>query len=58
MKKFDLTGAFLITDIDTVMHIQIPGYELPKDKALLLKKALDHQLWQELTAEPRFVKIR
>ncbi len=40
MKKFDLTGAFLIADIDTVMYVQIPGYDLPKNKALLLKKAL------------------
>jgi hypothetical protein len=40
MKKFDLTGAFLIADMDVPMHVQVPGYDLPKDKALLLKKAL------------------
>ncbi len=40
MKKFDLTGAFLIADMDVPMHVHIPGYDLPKDKALLLKKAL------------------
>jgi hypothetical protein len=40
MKKFDLTGAFLIADLDMPIYVQIPGYNLPKDKAILLKKAL------------------
>lgn len=40
MKKFDLTGAFLIADMDKTLHVQIPGYDIPRDKALLLKKAL------------------
>ena len=40
MKKFDLTGAFLNADMDRTLHVQIPGYDIPKDKALLLKKAL------------------
>jgi hypothetical protein len=40
MKKFDLTGAFLIADMDTPMYVQVPGYDLPSDKALMLKKAL------------------
>jgi hypothetical protein len=40
MKKFDLTGAFLIADMNVPMHVQVLGYDLPKDKALLLKKAL------------------
>ncbi len=40
MKKFDLTGAFLIADMDKPIHVQIPGYDLPRDKALLLKKVL------------------
>jgi hypothetical protein len=40
MKKFDLTGAFLIADMDKPIYVQIPGYDLPKDKAILLKKAL------------------
>jgi hypothetical protein len=40
MKKFDLTGAFLVADMDKLLHVEIPGYDLPKDKALRLKKAL------------------
>ena len=40
MKKFDLTGAFLIADLDKPILVQIPGYDLPKNKAMLLKKAL------------------
>ena len=40
MKKFDLTGAFLIADMDRTLHVQIPGYDIPRNKALLLKKAL------------------
>jgi hypothetical protein len=42
MKKFDLTGAFLIADMDKPIYVQIPSYDLPKDKAMLLKKALYH----------------
>jgi hypothetical protein len=40
MKKYDLTGAFLIADMDKLIYVQIPCYDLPKDKAILLKKAL------------------
>jgi hypothetical protein len=42
MKKFDLTvtGAFLIADMGKPIYIQIPGYNLPRDKAILLKKVL------------------
>jgi hypothetical protein len=40
MKKFDLTGAFLIADMHKPIYVQIPGYDLPKDKAILLKKVL------------------
>jgi hypothetical protein len=40
LKKFDLTGAFLMADMDRTLYVEVPGYELPKGKALLLKKAL------------------
>jgi hypothetical protein len=40
MKKFDLTGAFLVADMDRPLYVNIPGYKVPKGKALLLKKAL------------------
>jgi hypothetical protein len=40
MKKFDLTCAFLNADLDIPICVQIPGYDLPKNKAMLLKKAL------------------
>jgi hypothetical protein len=40
MKKFDLTGTFLIADMDKPIFVQIPGYEIQRGKALLLKKAL------------------
>ena len=42
MKKFDLTGAFLVADMppDQQLYVQIPGYDLPTGKAILLKKAL------------------
>jgi hypothetical protein len=40
LKKFDLTGAFLVADMDRTLYVEIPGYELPEGKALLLKKAL------------------
>jgi hypothetical protein len=39
MKKFDLTGTFLVADMDRPLFVNIPGYEVPKGKALLLKKA-------------------
>jgi hypothetical protein len=40
MKKFDLTGAFLVADMDRSLFVEIPGYDLPAGKALRLKKAL------------------
>ena len=40
MKKFDLTGAYLVADMDKIVHVEIPGYSLPNGKALRLKKAL------------------
>jgi hypothetical protein len=40
LMKFDLTGAFLVADMDTTLYVDIPGYELPSNEALLLKKAL------------------
>ena len=40
LKKFDLTGAYLNADMDREVYVQIPGYSIPKGKALLLKKAL------------------
>jgi hypothetical protein len=40
MKKFDLTGAFLVADMDRPLYVDIPGYKVPKGKAPLLKKAL------------------
>jgi hypothetical protein len=40
MKKFDLTGAFLVADMDRPLYVNIPGYHVPNDKAILLKKAL------------------
>ena len=30
MKKFDLTGAFLVADMDRPLFVNIPGYEVPK----------------------------
>jgi hypothetical protein len=40
LMKFDLTGAFLVANMDKELYVEIPGYELPSGKALLLKKAL------------------
>ncbi len=40
LKKFNLTCAFLVADMDRTLYVEIPGYELPEGKALLLKKAL------------------
>ena len=40
MKKFDLTGAFLVADMDTELYVEIPGYEVPEGKMLRLRKAL------------------
>jgi hypothetical protein len=42
MKKFDLTGAFLVADMDRPLYVarDIPEYKVPKGKALLLKKVL------------------
>jgi hypothetical protein len=40
LKKFDLSSAFLVADMDRELFVEIPGYELPNGKALLLKKAL------------------
>jgi hypothetical protein len=40
LKKFDLTGAFLVADMDRKLYVEIPGYGIPDGKALLLKKAL------------------
>lgn len=39
-KKFNLTGAFFIADMDKTLYVQIPSYNIPKNKALILKKAL------------------
>jgi hypothetical protein len=40
LKKFDLTGAFLVADMDRTLFVEIPGYELPSGNALRLRKAL------------------
>ena len=40
MKKFDLTGAYLVADMDKTVHVEIPGYGLPGKRALRLRKAL------------------
>jgi hypothetical protein len=40
MKKFDLTGAYLVADMDKTVYVEVPGYGLPPNKALRLKKAL------------------
>jgi len=40
LKKFDLTGAFLVADMDRTLYVEIPGYDIPDGKAILLKKAL------------------
>ena len=40
MKKFDLTGAFLVADMDRELYVDIPGYSPPEGKAFMLKKAL------------------
>ena len=44
LKKFDLTGAFLVADMVTKdgnpIYVEIPGLQLPPDKALRLNKAL------------------
>lgn len=40
LKKFDLTGAFLVADMDRDLYVEIPGYGIPDGKAILLKKAL------------------
>ena len=40
MKKFDLTGAFLVADMDRELYVNIPGYEVPDGKAIRLRKAL------------------
>jgi hypothetical protein len=40
MKKFDLTGAFLVAEQDTELYVNIPGYDVPDGKAIRLKKAL------------------
>ena len=38
MKKFDLTGAFLVADMDRELYVQIPGYDPPRGKIIRLKK--------------------
>jgi hypothetical protein len=40
MKKFDLTGAFLVAEQDTELYVNIPGYDIPDGKAIRLRKAL------------------
>jgi hypothetical protein len=40
MKKFDLTGAFLVAEMDRELYVNIPGYEVPAGKAIRLRKAL------------------
>jgi hypothetical protein len=40
LKKFDLTGAFLIAKNDKTLFVEIPGYGIPDGKALRLNKAL------------------
>jgi hypothetical protein len=40
LKKFDLTCAFLVADMDSELYVEIPGYGVPDGKAILLKKAL------------------
>ena len=40
LKKFDLTGAFLVADMPNEIYVEIPGHAVPEGKALLLKKAL------------------
>jgi hypothetical protein len=40
MKKFDLTGAFLVADYDKIMYVDVPGYNVPEGKAIKLRKAL------------------
>lgn len=40
LKKFDLTSAFLVADIQKELYVEIPGYAVPDGKALMLKKAL------------------
>ena len=40
LKKFDLTGAFLVASMDRVLYVEIPGYAVPEGKAILLKRAL------------------
>jgi hypothetical protein len=40
LKKFDLTGAFLVAKNDKQLFVEIPGYGIPDGKALRLNKAL------------------
>ncbi len=40
LKKFDLTGAFLVADMDRPLFVKIPGYSVEPGKAILLCKAL------------------
>ena len=40
MKKFDLTGAFLVVEMDRKLYVSIPGYNVPAGKAIRLSKAL------------------
>jgi hypothetical protein len=40
LKKFDLTGAFLVADMDRPLFVEIPGYSVEPGKAILLSKAL------------------
>ena len=42
LKKFDLTGAFLVADLpeETELYVEIPSYSIPDNKVLQLRKAL------------------
>ena len=40
LKKFDLTGLFLVADMDRKLYVEIPSYGIPDSKAFLLKKQL------------------
>ena len=32
LKKFDLTGAFLVADMDEELYVEIPGHDVPSGK--------------------------
>jgi hypothetical protein len=40
LRKFDLTSAFLVADMDRKLYVEIPCYAVPNSKAIVLKKAL------------------